>query len=420
MTACSTGDFKSHLQRTQGWLPEGYYIMRREASSSSGERVVEGAEVLTAGDTIRVCWRLRGGAGGTGGNGGRAMQKQATALETAATEEAAATLKAANQQKQEVALKEGKQRRAATLKAAYDAHNANTTADGFSGGRKTGQSKNVCVINAPSGQSKDDVCVRSPDNSPSLLARARATFEIAGEEEVKRLVREVLTNNSLDDVTTHIVRQHVEASLGRPFTPYKALISEETLRYLLEERGRQAAIQWAPSPPSPPSPVEVPAPAPSPPSPVEVPEPAEEPAPPATAPATVDHPAEVPLQDEAAGGADSCTRHATLANCTDSDSDGWDLRKMGAAARDKQSRVAKLAARKIQKPGPKQHTDVTERRLNQLALQGMRRRQSQHEQSAIQRRIQSTVATDKLEAGNHAFTPSCPPLNCQSNAACLC
>ena len=61
--------------------------MRQEESGSS--HALEGAEQLTAGDTIRVCWRIRGGARGIGGNGSRGKQQQA-----AAKEKDAAALKA--------------------------------------------------------------------------------------------------------------------------------------------------------------------------------------------------------------------------------------------------------------------------------------------------------------------------------------
>jgi hypothetical protein len=93
----------------------------------------------------------------------------------------------------------------------------------------------------------------------------------------------------------------------------------------------------------------------------------------------------------------------TLANCSSGGSDDWDLRKMGAAARAKQSRLATAKPRKIRKTEQKKPIH-TERQLDHLALAGILRRQSRLDRSAIQRSIQSSVATEKLEAGVHDLT----------------
>ena len=56
---------------------------------------------------------------------------------------------------------------------------------------------------------------------------------------VRRLVREVLSSSSLGDLTTHIVRQRVEAYMGRQVEEYNALISQEMCCYMLEVKGQQ-------------------------------------------------------------------------------------------------------------------------------------------------------------------------------------
>ena len=74
---------------------------------------------------------------------------------------------------------------------------------------------------------------------------------------VRRLVREVLSGTSLGDLTTHIVRQRVEAYMGRQVEEYNALISQEMCCYMLEhgvehavevpsEQQQQLAKQTAP------------------------------------------------------------------------------------------------------------------------------------------------------------------------------
>jgi hypothetical protein len=97
----------------------------------------------------------------------------------------------------------------------------------------------------------------------------------------------------------------------------------------------------------------------------------------------------------------------TLANCSSGGSDDWDLRKMGAAASAKQSRLAvkpkKMKPKKIRKTEHKKQIHM-ERHIDHLALEGIIRRQSRLDRSAIQRSIQSRVATEKLEAGVHDLT----------------
>ena len=100
---------------------------------------------------------------------------------------------------------------------------------------------------------------------------------------------------------------------------------------------------------------------------------------------------------------------------------------MEAAASAKQSKLATAKAKNIRKTEqttakPKkirkteQKQDIhTERHLDHLALEGILRRQSRLDRSAIQRSIQSTVATEKVEAGVHDLASIL-----LSNAACLC
>ena len=76
------------------------------------------------------------------------------------------------------------------------------------------------------------------------------TLELAAQLEVKRLVTEVLSASSLGDLSTNIVRERVEQALGRPFQPYKALISQEICDQLpkLLEANRQQQEQATVSP----------------------------------------------------------------------------------------------------------------------------------------------------------------------------
>ena len=49
----------------------------------------------------------------------------------------------------------------------------------------------------------------------------------------------MLSGTSLGDLTTHIVRQRVEAYMGRQVEEYNALISQEMCCYMLEVKGQQ-------------------------------------------------------------------------------------------------------------------------------------------------------------------------------------
>ena len=108
-----------------------------------------------------------------------------------------------------------------------------------------------------SGNAMVEYAPRSPDNSPPQMARATSpspfpelerlelelelTLEVAAELEVKRLVTEVLSCSSLGDLTTNIVRERVEQALGRPFQPYKGMISTEIFGQLrdMNRKGEQ-------------------------------------------------------------------------------------------------------------------------------------------------------------------------------------
>merc|ERR1712166_1677199 len=83
--------------------------------------------------------------------------------------------------------------------------------------------------------------------------------ELCGSEmeaRVRSIVRQVLSENVLDDLTTHLVRERVQQRLSAPIAQYKPQISEEINNFLLSvaplaapstERHHRQAIS-APSP----------------------------------------------------------------------------------------------------------------------------------------------------------------------------
>jgi hypothetical protein len=113
-------------------------------------------------------------------------------------------------------------------------------------------------------------------------------------------------------------------------------------------------------------------------------------------------PAEAGAETDAEANSMAWHSAGTLANCSSGGSDDWDLRKMGAAASAKQSRLA-VKPKKMRKTEHKKQIHM-ERHIDHLALEGILRRQSRLDRSAIQRSIQSRVATEKLEAGVHDLT----------------
>ena len=74
-----------------------------------------------------------------------------------------------------------------------------------------------------------------------------ASGATADQLEVRRLVRAVLSGTSWDDLTIHIVRQRVEASMGRPVVQYKELISHEMICHMHEVEGQQQHAVEVPS-----------------------------------------------------------------------------------------------------------------------------------------------------------------------------
>ena len=407
VTACSTDELKSHLQRTQGLLPDSYYIMRQEELGSS--HALEGADQLTGGDTIRVCWRLRGGARGSGGNGSRGKQLQAAAAKAAAEEKDAAALKAseghaaltaANKQMQAGALKAAKQKQAATLKAAYEEHGKGSQQcdDAFTRGSTTGtvpaaagglplqlDPKIALLCSAGTTTVTSEVV-------PVVPAEAAEIATAAAEPALQKCLdcRKPKHNEDLCDAGScrdcclgmSCWDNHIQ---GTPATSVEDRVAPCTSPCT----GKAAAP---------------------------VPAPAAGGRHAKTGPAAKAIAAEAGAETDAEASSMAWHSTGTLANCSSNGSDDWDLRKMEAAASAKQSKLATAKAKNIRKTEqttakPKkirkteQKQDIhTERHLDHLALEGILRRQSRLDRSAIQRSIQSTVATEKLEAGVHDLT----------------